>query len=73
MYVSPGASVTALSSLPLPLSLSLSPSLSLSETLSQEMAGVNIKAEGDLSSLDLRSRITLAMLLDIPKESQDWK
>ena len=48
-------------------------SYSLTESLSQEMAGVNIKAEGDLSSLDLRSRITLAMLLDIPKESQDWK
>ena len=37
------------------------------------MAGVNIKAEGDLSSLDLRSRISLAMLLDIPKDNQDWR
>ena len=52
----------------LTLLLPLSP-----ESLSQEMAGVNIKAEGDLSSLDLRSRISLAMLLDIPKDNQDWR
>jgi ankyrin repeat protein len=50
-----------------------SPTRNTDESLSQEMAGVNIKAEGDLSSLDLRSRISLAMLLDIPKDNQDWR
>jgi hypothetical protein len=50
-----------------------SPTRNTDESLSQEMAGVNIKAEGDLSTLDLRSRISLAMLLDIPKDNQDWR
>ena len=37
------------------------------------MAGVNIKAEGDLAALDIRSRITLAMLFDPPKDGHDWR
>lgn len=50
-----------------------SPARNTEESLSQEMAGVNIKSEGDLASLDIRSRITLAMLLDPPRDTQDWK
>lgn len=44
------------------------------DMLSSRMESVSIKteSEGDMAGLDPRARISLAMLLDPPKEGADW-
>ena len=46
--------------------------LSISDQLTTQMESVSIKTEGDMASLDIRTRISLAMLLDPTSEGADW-
>lgn len=47
-------------------------SVSLTEE-DKALAALGIEVDGDLGKLDFRPRISLALILDPPKDGGDWK
>ena len=48
-------------------------SWSPTDSITDAMESVSIKTEGDMSNLDFRARISLALLLDPLNKGADWR